>query len=112
MEESIDRSRFSQNNSTCVSVGSQCAQVSLPVNLKPYALLGEIKTECCGEPNISLRTGCSGKYEMIITQTICIKIPIEYGACVRTGGIYVNCNQNTNQHHYTHNEWGSYIGYE
>ncbi|MEG1771828.1 MAG: hypothetical protein RR352_00885 [Clostridia bacterium] len=68
---------------TCSSVASQYADVSVSLKLKPYAILGKLATECCGEPMITTRS-CQGANsfcgcEITVTQVICIKIPIEYG---------------------------------
>ncbi|MEG1633942.1 MAG: hypothetical protein RR314_07825 [Oscillospiraceae bacterium] len=85
---------------TCTSVTSQYADVSVPLKLKPYALVGKMTTECCGEPMFALRpcqgAGGSCGCEITITQTVCIRIPIEYGAEADVGDTTTACRRNSN----------------
>lgn len=85
---------------TCTSVTSQYADVSVPLKLSPYANVGALVTECCGEPVLALRPcqsgNCSCGCEITITQTICIRIPIEYGTAADVGGTTAICKKNCN----------------
>lgn len=89
-----------QNNQlNCTKITTQCADVSLPIKIKPYAVVGNIETECFGKPIVSLRSfqGMSccngGECEITITQSICIKIPVEYGAITDVGSTTVHCKK-------------------
>ncbi|MEG1661383.1 MAG: hypothetical protein RR332_02610 [Clostridiales bacterium] len=97
MQESCIREK---EKSTCTSVTSQYADVSVPLKLNPYAIVGNLVTECCGEPIVSLRScqdgNCSSGCEITITQTVCIKIPLTYGAEADSGDITVICKRRTN----------------
>lgn len=103
----------------CNRVNYQYADVSVPVKVKPFAKVGKIDVECCGEPVIYYKKGgcfengsCEdrpydkeelvdfdkkpGKHdicEILIKQTIYVKIPIQYGAFVDVGDEYVQCGK-------------------
>ncbi|MEG2002785.1 MAG: hypothetical protein RR107_06815 [Clostridia bacterium] len=88
----------SENNDTCSSESAQYATVSVPINLKPYGNVGNVKTECFGQPTVTFapRQGVNGSCgcEIVITQTICIRIPIEYGTVAQIGSTCFNCKKN------------------
>lgn len=97
MDESLQESCTHRIQSlTCTSIASQYADVDIPIKLKPYAHLGEIETECCGEPVIEMRQnhgrGCG--CEIVVTQKVCIRIPIEYGMAAHIGEIAASCKKN------------------
>lgn len=71
------------------------AEVSLPVRLQPNAAIGEISTECCGEPVVTVRQFCGSRCgcEIVITQTVCVSIPVEYGAEAQAGDPGVICRK-------------------
>lgn len=85
----------SKKPKTCKKNVHQHADVQLPVNLEPVTIVGEIITECCGEPSIVCKTNCdchNNNYcELVITQTICIVIPIEYGVTMCVGKSNIKC---------------------
>lgn len=66
----------------CTRVVQQCTNIRVPIKLKPVANVGEIQSACCGKPEVSchlLKCGDDTVYELTITQSLCIRIPIEYG---------------------------------
>ena len=76
----------------CVKVGYQYADVSVPMELKPSAKVGDIVIECCGEPDVKCREGkCGDSCEICITQKISIKIPIHYQVVACAGESKINC---------------------
>lgn len=86
----------SQKLPACPAVGSQTATICLPVSIKPYAITGSAKLECCGKPVIA--PACktchgipNGKCDFTISQTIRIDLPVEFGATVTTGDTFVDC---------------------
>lgn len=83
------------SGSTCQSTVAQFADLSLPVKLKPYALLGRASTTCCGDPVVTIKQSCSctAGCEIIITQGICISIPVEYGTVIDPGELIVYCRK-------------------
>lgn len=75
---------------TCKRNAHQFADISLPVKLKPVTIVGEISTECIGEPSI-ICDYSNNLCEIVITQTICITIPIEYGVKPNVGKSNIKC---------------------
>ncbi|MEG0330703.1 MAG: hypothetical protein RSC10_09510 [Longicatena sp.] len=84
-----------EEETTCTSTSSQFASVKIPIHLQPYAIVKEITTQCCDEPILSIQTrnepSCTCGYELLITQNICIHIPIEFGAACDIGDIQSEC---------------------
>lgn len=62
----------------CCTVGNQYADVSVPIEIEPKIEVGEIKTECCGEPMVRCKNCSSEKCCIEIVQKISIQIPICY----------------------------------
>lgn len=76
----------------CEKVGYQYADVSIPIEICPDASLGDIKTECCGEPYIKCEgEPCSNSCNIVITQSIKIKIPLKVGIRAIQGSGYIVC---------------------
>ncbi|MGE4486011.1 MAG: hypothetical protein AB7C97_12975 [Oscillospiraceae bacterium] len=87
-----------QDSKNCTAVAFQSAVVSVPVFVKPKATTGEISTFCCGEPRITTfphhKTTCGPKQNgcsFILTQNICIEIPIEFSADAIAEFPHVEC---------------------
>lgn len=89
---------FKNENNNCTSVSSHYSDVRVPVNLKSYATVGDLVTQCCGEPTVSIcptKVGmCSCGCEIVITQTVCVRIPVEYGTVADVGKTTVRCKGN------------------
>ena len=63
----------------CTKTAFQNAEISVPVEIVPEAKIGNVETECCGEPTVICRDGhCGDKCEVTIIQKLCIKIPVTY----------------------------------
>lgn len=81
-------------NEPCESVFYQKEMVCVPVTVTPFAKPGVAKTTCCGEPVINTESQCPGSQtscSFTITQSLCIEIPISFGAVVETGTAVVQC---------------------
>lgn len=80
-------------DTSCVSTTAQYVDISLPVKIKPNACVGEVRTECVTEPRVSLYPSCGSRCacEIVITQTLLIRIPIEYSATAETGTPCAQC---------------------
>jgi hypothetical protein len=82
---------------TCPAVGYQSVSVCVPVIVKPFAKTGATTTTCCGEPvivagsNNSCKGTKNGSCTFTISQDICVKVPVEFGATTEVGDTYVNC---------------------
>ncbi len=90
------------NNTTncceaCSAIGSHKAKICLPVSVMPYAVTSPAIVNCCGETLICPEYKCKCKGEttgcnFVISQTLNIDIPVEFGANVKVGQTYVQCN--------------------
>ena len=83
-------------NQSCPVVGYQSASVCVPVRVVPYAKAGGTITSCCGDPVVLPgSTPCAGNKKgecsFTITQTLCIAVPVEFGADAYAGDAYVDC---------------------
>lgn len=88
---------------SCTAYTYQSASVSVPVTVRPKVKTGTINTFCCGEPKISpspFKLICnpnSGNCSFLLTQSICIEIPIEISADAVTSCPYIKCGDNNNE---------------
>ena len=80
------------DGSGCVSESVSHAQVSVALDVVPYARIGKISTLCCGEPSVCVSSQSPCGYKLVITQNISITIPIEYYASVSGETVQVNCD--------------------
>ena len=81
---------------SCDSTFFQKETVCVPVTVTPFANAGKAKATCCGKPVVSNQGSCSGtrrSYTFTVTQTLCIEIPISFGAVVETGTATVQCGE-------------------
>ena len=81
---------------TCPAFGFQKLSVCVPVTVTPFAKPGATETKCCGDPVVkpgdSTCTGRkNGACNFTITQEICVKVPVEFGADVNVGDTFVEC---------------------
>lgn len=68
----------------------QYADISVPIELEPHVEVGNVDTECCGEPDVAcIRNECGNICEVVITQKVCVKIPLRFcvTACERESSI-------------------------
>lgn len=95
MEENNARCCQSEDSVTCTNISTYCADLCLPVKLEPYALIGEITTSCCGEPNLTVKqeAGRCRTCVIMINQSVCITIPVEYYTKVESGELTVECKR-------------------
>ena len=73
------------HNDGCTILNYQYANISVPVEVKPKTATGDIAIECCDEPSVECCTNeCGDGLDIVITQKVCVKIPIRYQieACV------------------------------
>lgn len=82
----------------CITTTSQKTTICLPVTVKPYANVGTIKNYCCGKPVVTLGAErCEGTVggtcSFTIAQTICVEIPVDFGAETTVGDASVACGE-------------------
>ncbi|MEG2421416.1 MAG: hypothetical protein RSB55_07685 [Oscillospiraceae bacterium] len=95
-KNSLDPCGCGEVGETCTTVSTQCADVSVPIKLRPFASVGEIQTECCGEAVLTSRSvtpNSCGCCELLITQAVCVHIPVAYGASAEVGDTSVLCKR-------------------
>ncbi|MEF9915995.1 MAG: hypothetical protein RR275_05055 [Lachnospiraceae bacterium] len=84
-------------NQTCTNILSQYTKVSVPIRIKPCAEVGELIADCYGEPTITVRqcqnSNCECGCDFVITQCICIQIPMEYSVESNVGSTAFTCNK-------------------
>lgn len=80
----------------CPAVGFQKVSVCVPVSVTPFARTGPTVTRCCGNPVVVAGdTPCKGKKNGVctftISQTICVEVPVNFGAEAAVGDTFVDC---------------------
>jgi hypothetical protein len=75
----------------CKRTIAQKADVSIPIDINPTAVVGRIQSECLGEPKIT-RDKCKDTCMITVTQTISVKIPIQYKVSTNVGESEVVCH--------------------
>jgi len=74
---------------TCEKTVHQKAKVSLPLLIKPFVVAGKIKSKCCGNPKVSI--DCKDNCSYVITQEICVEIPLKFGVFTAVKDEFVEC---------------------
>lgn len=78
----------------CEAVFYQKETVCVPVKVTPFAKPGTATAVCCGEPQVHTGGQCYGNQtscSFTITQSLCVQIPISFGAMIETGAAVVSC---------------------
>lgn len=81
---------------TCPATGFQKLSVCVPVLVTPFAQTGRTVTKCCGDPEVTPGDKpCPGKKNGVcaftISQTICVEVPVNFGAEATVGDTFVDC---------------------
>ena len=81
------------HNNGCSRISTQCVDVSAPLALTPSADIGNICTTCQGIPTVQCITNedASSSY-VILTQKICVTIPVRYGVNVTAETPCITCS--------------------
>lgn len=85
---------------TCETEAFLPMTVSAPVSVKPFIRELPITASCCGDPVLTpIPPPCRDKgiCSFVITQNICIQIPIEIGARSLVGNPFVQCGEATSE---------------
>ena len=75
----------------CKRIISRKADVNVPIEIKPAAVVGKIEADCCGEPRI-VEHESKDSCRITIIQSICVKIPIKYNVSTNVGDSSVVCH--------------------
>lgn len=82
----------------CCSIIEKFLTICLPVTTTPNVCVGKIKTECCGNPIISLKrpdnchkdmNDCHCKFTIV--QKMKVEIPIDFSADTHIDDLFVDC---------------------
>ena len=81
---------------TCPATGFQKVSVCVPVIVSPFAQTGRTVTKCCGDPIVVPGDKpCPGKKNGVcaftISQTLCVEVPVNFGATAMVGDTFVDC---------------------
>jgi hypothetical protein len=96
----------------CTVVACQAAAVSVPVTVRPNVSTCAVKAFCCGEPALKPspctfrnHSGSGDAHcSFILTQNICIEIPIEFSAQALLDAPYIQYGKATDASEYAHDE--------
>ena len=82
----------------CPTVGFQDVTVGVPVEIKPFAQVGKVHTQCLGKPSIGKgKDECEGKSDEIcrftVSQKIRVEVPVMFGAKTEVGKAKVSCKE-------------------
>lgn len=88
---------YPETPQTCPKVTKHTAAVNLPVCITPFAIASPAKVKCCGDvtvvPTCNVCIDSSpNTCEFIVTQKIQVDLPIEFGATVKVGETFVDCD--------------------
>jgi len=87
----------SASSFSCPALGTHYALVGVPVTVKPFAIPGHVSVECVDAPYMEPGENCRGKSGAVchftISQMLKIDIPVDFGANVKVGESYVECDR-------------------
>lgn len=83
-------------NETCGNVAYQAMSVCAPITVTPFVQTGPTTTNCCGTMIVTEdATTCdgvlNGSCRFTVRQTICVEIPVEFGATAVAGSPSSSC---------------------
>lgn len=78
---------------TCEKIIHQKSKVSLPISIEPFVVSGKIKARCCGNPKLTIE--CDDNCSYVITQEICVEIPVKFGVTTEVKEECVECEAPT-----------------
>jgi uncharacterized repeat protein (TIGR01451 family) len=82
----------------CAVEGEQMIDICLPVSVRPFANVGNVTTRCCGPAVITPGTAVcpgipGGRCDFVISQRVCVNVPVEFGAAVQPGVPHSLCTE-------------------
>ncbi len=93
MEQTTALGGCDERNDGCSAVNYQYASISIPITVRPKTRTGDITIECCEEPVIECCNGeCENGLDLVVTQKVCIKIPIKYQIESCVGEESISCD--------------------
>lgn len=94
---------YKPEDETCPVLGFQDVMVGVPVEIKPFAHVGKVKTECMGKPIVKRGTAnCDGKpgqtCKFTVSQKIRVEVPVIFGAKTKVGEASIDCKHQHSPH--------------
>lgn len=85
MKEDLHKTeKDDKNKCDCDKFVNQNIDIACPIEIKPDVEIVSIKTLCCGEPKVEcISDKKCNTVKLIITQTICVQLPIKYSAVIK-----------------------------
>jgi len=95
-----DRHTGCDNLGSCETVGCQPAKLRVPVGITPRVRAKAPVTICCGSPVVtpSDRPSPDGSCSFVITQKICVAVPVEISASASLGKLSVKFENAAGEH--------------
>jgi hypothetical protein len=80
---------------TCEKIVHQKTKVSLPISVEPFVVPGKIRTRCYGTTKVSIDpfNECKDNCKNVITQEICIEIPLKFGVLIDIKDSFAECEE-------------------
>lgn len=75
----------------CIRTITRETDVRLPLNVSAHASLKEVRTKCCGEPEVQIIGQCC-ECRVIVKQKLAVSIAIEYGTDVIAEDCVAECS--------------------
>ena len=66
------------DNAASVKYVTTCADINVPLELKPSAEVGRIETEFRGDPVVECAQEGKECCEVLVTQKVCVRVPITF----------------------------------
>lgn len=93
-----DKNLVHDFDKSCCSIIEKFLTICIPVTTTPNACVGKIKTECCGNPIVSLKKpdnchkdkdSCNCRFTIV--QKMKVEIPIDFSADTKIDDLFVDC---------------------
>jgi hypothetical protein len=78
---------------TCEKTVHQKTKVSLPISVEPFVIPGRVRARCCGTAKVTIEpfNECKENCNYVITQEICIEIPLKFGVSTEIKDSFIEC---------------------
>jgi hypothetical protein len=88
----------SMDEPACPAMSYQDVTVCVPVTIKPYGQVGNVKVQCLGQPVVrtggDMCPGCEeGVCQFTISQKLKVQVPVFFGARAEAGKASVDCGR-------------------
>lgn len=93
-----DLKRRNEQSESCESTAYVPMRVSVPISLSPFIREHPATVTCHGDPKLTPIPNCKrGGCSFILTQCLCVEIPIDIGINTCTGRPWSQCEINSSE---------------